>query len=298
MGNEQQPTWRPISPRCSMTSSTTAPPSVWPPWAPPLPSSSCVCHRSTRSTRPLSASPASSPSSPCTTTCASSTPSRRRTLLASRTPRLARSTTTSVMRTLTATSQPELFSTTPTATSTGFSLCLLLTEIILVMGLDPEETRQRCTVLGISSALMIAFGYPGEISAVPTTRWLFWCISMVPFCYIVYTLFIGLKDAQEKQIPEVRSLVKTACYDTVVSWCTYPIVFILPMMMGSVDGKEGLTAQAIAAVQIGYTASDIISKCGVGFLVYKIGLAKSYAMKNDVDCDMSQIPTTPQDTNH
>jgi len=154
---------------------------------------------------------------------------------------------------------------------------MLLTEIILVMGLEAEETRQRCTVLGASAALMIIFGYPGETSGEPTTRWLFWCISMVPFCYIVYTLFVGLKEAQEAQLPEVKGLVKTACYATVVSWCTYPVVYILPMIMGSVDGKAGLTAQAITAVQIGYTISDIISKCGVGFLVYKIGLAKSYA---------------------
>merc|ERR1711865_1041845 len=236
---------------------------------PPLPSSSCVCHRSTRSTRPLSASPASSPSSPCTTTCASSTPSKRYT------PCFKDSETGEINYNK---CDADAYGYQPTGIVFNdayryidwlLTVPMLLTEIILVMGLDAEETRQRCTVLGISSALMIAFGYPGEISAVPTTRWLFWCISMVPFCYA-----------------------------TVVSWCTYPIVFILPMMMGSVDGKEGLTAQAIAAVQIGYTASDIISKCGVGFLVYKIGLAKSYAMKNDVDCDMSQIPTTPQDTNH
>jgi len=169
---------------------------------------------------------------------------------------------------------------------------MLLTEIILVMGLDAEETKQRCTVLGISSALMIAFGYPGEVSSVPTTRWLFWCISMVPFCYIVYTLFIGLKDAQEKQIPEVKGLVKTACYATVISWCTYPVVFILPMLLG-LDGKAGLTAQAIAAVQVGYTASDIISKCGVGFLVYKIGIAKSYAAYSNLE-DQVDPPPGPQ----
>merc|ERR1712028_41282 len=163
---------------------------------------------------------------------------------------------------------------------------------------DAEETRQRCTVLGIASALMIIFGYPGEVSSVPTTRWLFWCVSMVPFCYIVYTLFIGLKDAQEKQIPEVKGLIKTACYATVISWCTYPVVFILPMLIGSTEGKAGLTAVQIAAVQVGYTASDIISKCGVGFLVYKIGLAKSYACKGIEGIDAMQIPSTPQDTNH
>merc|ERR1711865_781708 len=183
---------------------------------PPLPSSSCVCHRSTRSTRPLSASPASSPSSPCTTTCASSTPSKRYT------PCFKDSETGEINYNK---CDADAYGYQPTGIVFNdayryidwlLTVPMLLTEIILVMGLDAEETRQRCTVLGISSALMIAFGYPGEISAVPTTRWLFWCISMVPFCYIVYTLFIGLKDAQEKQIPEVRSLVKTACYATVV----------------------------------------------------------------------------------
>merc|ERR1711865_1103207 len=169
---------------------------------------------------------------------------------------------------------------------------MLLTEIILVMGLDAEETRQRCTVLGISSALMIAFGYPGEISAVPTTRWLFWCISMVPFCYIVHTLFVGLKAAQEAQAPEVKDAVKWACYATVISWCTYPIVYLFPVLSGSSSGKAGLSAGAMVAVQMGYTVSDIISKCGVGFLVYRIGLAKSKEAANDDPCGMEGVKLT------
>merc|ERR1740133_442643 len=128
-----------------------------PPWEPPLPSSSCVCHRSTRSTRPLSASPASSPSSPCTTTCASSTPSRRHTLLASRTPRLARSTTTSAMRTLTATSQPESFSTTPTATSTGFSLV-----VVDLASLGVLEARSVGLLEGVEDAHVVVHGDEGD----------------------------------------------------------------------------------------------------------------------------------------
>jgi len=155
---------------------------------------------------------------------------------------------------------------------------LLLIEIVLVMGLPPDETTRRCTTLGVSSALMIAFGYPGESSGDHSRRWLFWSISMVPFCYIVYTLFIGLKEAQERQIPEVRGSVKWACWATVASWCTYPIVYLFPMFSGNDSGTSGLSAAAMTAVQVGYTASDIISKCGVGFLVYRIGLAKSAAI--------------------
>ena len=34
-------------------------------------------------------------------------------------------------------------------------------------------------------------------------------------------------------------------------------------------------ADAVVAIQIGYCASDIISKCGVGLVIYQITYAKS-----------------------
>merc|ERR1711871_180528 len=105
---------------------------------------------------------------------------------------------------------------------------LLLIEIILVMGLSESETVKRCTYLGVSSALMIINGYPGETSGTPTTRWFFWCLSMIPFTYIVYTLFVGLKESQESQPEACRNQVKWACWATVFSWCTYPIVYVFP----------------------------------------------------------------------
>ena len=55
---------------------------------------------------------------------------------------------------------------------------------------------------------------------------------------------------------------------TVVSWCTYPIVYILPML-----GLDG--ADAVVGIQLGYCVADIVSKCGVGFLIYNITMAKS-----------------------
>merc|ERR1711990_1333568 len=152
---------------------------------------------------------------------------------------------------------------------------LLLIEIVLVMKLSEAETFNKCLYLGLSSALMIANGYPGEVTGNPATRWVFWFLSMIPFCYIVYTLFVGLKESQDAQPESVRGQVRWACWATVFSWCTYPIVFIMPMLGGSSSGKAGLSAGAMVSIQVGYTFSDIISKCGVGYLVYRIGLAKS-----------------------
>merc|ERR1711975_118824 len=158
------------------------------------------------------------------------------------------------------------------------TVLLLLIEIVLVMCLDESETVKRCTYLGVSSALMIVNGYPGETSGNPSTRWFFWFLSMIPFTYIVYTLFVGLKASQDSQPEACRNQVKWACWATVFSWCTYPVVYIFPMLSGSESGKAGLTAGSMVGIQVGYTASDIISKCGVGYLVYRIGLAKSANM--------------------
>jgi len=160
---------------------------------------------------------------------------------------------------------------------------LLLIEIVLVMKLSEAETFNRCVTLGVSSALMIANGYPGEITGDPMQRWVFWFLSMLPFTYIVYTLFVGLKASQDSQPEAVRDQVRWACWATVFSWCTYPVVFIIPMMSGSESGKAGLSASSMVGIQVGYTFSDIISKCGVGYLVYRIGLHKSMLEMNQYE---------------
>jgi len=39
-------------------------------------------------------------------------------------------------------------------------------------------------------------------------------------------------------------------------------------------------AHAVVSIQIGYCASDIISKCGVGLVIYQISYAKSRKMQD------------------
>jgi len=66
----------------------------------------------------------------------------------------------------------------------------------------------------------------------------------------------------------VKAKIKAAQQMTVISWCTYPVVYLFPML-----GIQAATA--VVSIQIGYCASDIISKCGVGLLIYQITYAKS-----------------------
>jgi bacteriorhodopsin len=148
---------------------------------------------------------------------------------------------------------------------------LLLIEILLVMKLSPEEFNSKAWTLGLGSALMIVSGYYGElvITGDLTPRWVCWFVSMLFFLYIVYELFFGLSGATSQETdPVIKGKIQTATVMTVLSWCTYPVVYLFPMF-----GINAATA--VVSIQIGYCASDIISKCGVGIVIYQITYAKS-----------------------
>merc|ERR1719486_542675 len=92
---------------------------------------------------------------------------------------------------------------------------------------------------------------------------------MMFFLYIVYELLVGLAAATDSESdPVIKGKIQQAQVVTVISWCTYPIVYLFPMM-----GVNA--AHAVVSIQIGYCVSDIISKCGVGLVIYQISYAKS-----------------------
>jgi len=148
---------------------------------------------------------------------------------------------------------------------------LLLIEILLVMKLDESVYSDKAWKLGVGSALMIVSGYYGELVVTGdlTPRWMCWFISMVFFLYIVNELLVGLASATDSEAdPAIAGKIRTAQIWTVISWCTYPVVYLFPML--------GINAaHAVVGIQIGYCVSDIISKCGVGLVIYQISYAKS-----------------------
>merc|ERR1712003_487249 len=148
---------------------------------------------------------------------------------------------------------------------------LLLIEILLVMKLDDSTFNAKAKALGVGSALMIVSGYYGELVVTGdlTPRWACWFLSMFFFLYIVYELLVGLSAATEQEPDKVvKEAIKSAQLVTVISWCTYPVVYLFPML--------GISAsKSVMGIQVGYCVSDIISKCGVGLLIYQISYAKS-----------------------
>jgi len=150
---------------------------------------------------------------------------------------------------------------------------LLLIELILVMKLPKDETVSLSWKLGLASAIMVALGYPGEVQEDATVRWVWWAAAMVPFSYVVLTLLSGLNAATDKQPESVKGLVVMARYLTVISWLTYPFVYIIKNF-----GLNG--AVATTYEQIGYSIADVVAKAVFGVLIWAIASGKSTEEQN------------------
>ncbi|CAE8595587.1 unnamed protein product [Polarella glacialis] len=146
---------------------------------------------------------------------------------------------------------------------------LLLIEMILVMKLPQQETVSLIWKLSLASALRVALGYPGEIQDDLSVRWFWWCLAMIPFSYVVFTLAAGLAEATSKQpSPAAASLASAVRYLTMLSWCTYPFVYMVKSV-----GLAGPAATMYE--QVGYVLADVLAMPVFGVLIWGIVAEKS-----------------------
>lgn len=147
---------------------------------------------------------------------------------------------------------------------------LLLAELIVVLALARKLRNSLLYRLIPASALMIALGYPGEISGDDLTRNVFGLLSTVPFLYILYVLFVELTRSLDRQPAAVRTTVSRMRILLLATWGVYPIAYIIPLL--GIDG-----AAAWVVKQGGYSIADILAKVLYGLLIYKIARLKSFA---------------------
>ena len=160
---------------------------------------------------------------------------------------------------------------------------LLTVELVLVMGLPKNERGPLAAKLGFAAALMIVLGYPGEVSGDASlfgTRGLWGFLSTLPFVYILYVLFTQLGDTIRRQSNRVATLLSNARLLLLATWGFYPIAYMIPMAF---EGYPAETPGAVAALQVGYTISDILAKAGYGVIIYNIAKAKSEEEGYNVD---------------
>lgn len=146
---------------------------------------------------------------------------------------------------------------------------LLLVELIAVLTLTRVVQRRLLVRLVPAAALMIALGYPGEISGDNGLRGLFGLLSTIPFAYILYVLFRQLSKSLEHQPVSVRKTLGNLRYLLLLSWGVYPVAYLLPLI-----GIGG--ADAWVAKQVGYSVADIVAKAVYALIIFGVAKSKSY----------------------
>jgi bacteriorhodopsin len=148
---------------------------------------------------------------------------------------------------------------------------LLLIETVAVMALAKSDARRLLWKLVPASALMIALGYPGEITSELGPRLLWGTLSTIPFIYLLWVLFVELTRSIDRQPPEVQHTIKMLRLALVGLWGVYPIAYLFPVIGGDFFGG----ADGFVLRQAGYSIADILAKAAYGLAIYKIARVKS-----------------------
>ena len=147
---------------------------------------------------------------------------------------------------------------------------LLLVELIAVLALTRKIQSGLLLRLIPAAALMIALGYPGEISGDNGVRGIFGLLSTIPFAYILYVLFVQLSKTLVRQPQGVRKTIGNLRWLLLLSWGVYPIAYLLPIL-----GVGG--ADAWVGKQIGYSVADIVAKAVYALIIFQVAKMKSYS---------------------
>jgi bacteriorhodopsin len=152
---------------------------------------------------------------------------------------------------------------------------LLLVEVIAVLALAKEASKSLMQRLVVASSAMIILGYPGEISTSNGTKMLYFVLSMIPFVYILYVLFVELSKSLDKQPAGVSGAVGQLRTLLMVTWLVYPISYLIPVFITNPSASEA--ASLFTYRQVGYTVADVLAKCVFGLVVFRIARLKSAA---------------------
>lgn len=147
---------------------------------------------------------------------------------------------------------------------------LILAELVLVLRLPKEKTKSLAIRLIAASILMIVLGYPGETAAGDSSeRIIFGILSVIPYLYILYVLFVELSNSLKDQPDGVKPIVNALRWIVLITWTFYPVAYFVPVV------DDGVIGEVIR--QSGYSIADILAKPVFGLLVYLIARRKSDA---------------------
>ena len=151
---------------------------------------------------------------------------------------------------------------------------LLIIELLIVLGVAQKDRTSLMLKLVPATVLMVGLGYPGEVANGNGAKWTFWILAMLPFVYILKTLYGELQKAEQRETGMVAAQIRRATYVLLTTWMVYPIAYLFPIFDGESETLETLR-------QVGYTFADITAKGLYGLMILWIAKARTEAEVNN-----------------
>ena len=150
---------------------------------------------------------------------------------------------------------------------------LLIIELLIVLGVAQKDRNGLMLKLVPATILMVGLGYPGEVADSNGAKWTFWILAMLPFVYILKTLYSELQKAGQRETGDVARQIKNATYVLLTTWLVYPIAYLFPIFDSDSELLETLR-------QVAYTFADITAKGLYGLMILWIAKSRTAAESN------------------
>jgi len=150
---------------------------------------------------------------------------------------------------------------------------LLIIELLIVLGVAQKDRNGLMLKLVPATILMVGLGYPGEVADSNGAKWTFWILAMLPFVYILKTLYTELQKAGQRETGDVARQIKNATYVLLTTWLVYPIAYLFPIFDSDSELLETLR-------QVAYTFADITAKGLYGLMILWIAKSRTAAESN------------------
>jgi bacteriorhodopsin len=154
---------------------------------------------------------------------------------------------------------------------------MLLTQILVVLGLQGKAFWKQWWLIAGAGLLMIWTGYPGQFYepavagiAPDAPSWPFWfwgAVSTVFFVYVLYKVGMLVGRPPEPLDADSHRNLKYCWYLILFSWSLYPFAFLMPAVWPTGDG--------MVARQLLFTVADITSKLIFGVVLGRVARLRS-----------------------
>lgn len=144
---------------------------------------------------------------------------------------------------------------------------LLTVELLAVCSLAGAKARNTRLTTMTAAFLMIFTGYLGSqvlAQGASTTALVVWgVISTVFYLYLYVALIGAVKASLSSMSSEAGTSLRNAAIVLLGTFGVYPLVYAIPVFFD-------VTPAWLTAMQIAYSAADVLAKVGFGVLIHKV----------------------------